>query len=132
MTDARDAQGNLLPDAERLTHLGTFLRRFKVDELPQLFNVLNGDMAVVGPRPGLPAQIAEYDDIGRKRLLVRPGLTGLAQTNGNIFLSWRERWQYDAFYVEHLSFMLDLRLIGRTLAIVIFGEHKFVNRPSRF
>jgi lipopolysaccharide/colanic/teichoic acid biosynthesis glycosyltransferase len=130
MTDARDAQGNLLPDAERLTALGHFLRRFKLDELPQLLNVLRGDMSIVGPRPGLLSQLAEYDANARKRLLVRPGLTGLAQINGNTYLSWSERWQYDTEYVDHLSFRLDAWIIWRTFAVILRGEGKFVRFPD--
>ncbi len=130
MTDARDAQGNLLPDAERLTRFGRFLRRFKLDELPQLLNVLRGDMSIVGPRPGLLLQLAEYDTNAHKRLLVRPGLTGLAQINGNTYLSWPERWQYDIEYVDHLSFRLDAWIIWRTFAVILRGEGKFVRFPS--
>ena len=82
-----------------VTRMGYWLRRFKINEVPQLFNILKGDMSIVGPRPSLPEQQAEYNDVARKRLMVRPGLTGLAQVQGNIHLSWPERWQYDAWYV---------------------------------
>jgi undecaprenyl phosphate N,N'-diacetylbacillosamine 1-phosphate transferase len=119
----------LAGDAE-VTRLGYWLRRFKLDELPQLVNVLTGDMSTVGPRPALPLQMAQYDATARKRLLVRPGLTGRAQVAGNIHLSWPERWHYDALYVENLSFRLDLRIIARTAAVLLLGEHKFLEPPD--
>lgn len=114
-------------DAE-VTRIGYLLRRLKIDELPQLINVLKGDMSIVGPRPGLPAQLKDFNEDGRIRLDVRPGLTGLAQINGNIFLSWPERWKYDRKYVESVSFILDLKIILKTFLIVILGEEKFVNK----
>lgn len=113
-----------------VTRFGYWLRRFKLDELPQLVNIIKGDMSLVGPRPALPNQLAEYDDRTRQRLAVRPGLTGLAQINGNIHLSWPERWQYDVFYVNNLSFWLDLFIMLRTLAVVVFGEKRFRKRPN--
>lgn len=114
-------------DAE-VTRVGYILRRLKIDELPQLINVLKGDMSIVGPRPGLPAQLKDFNEDGRIRLEVRPGLTGLAQINGNIFLSWPERWKYDRKYVESVSFILDLKIILKTFLIVIVGEEKFLNK----
>jgi len=111
-----------------LTCIGYWLRRFKLDELPQLFNVIKGDMSIVGPRPALPGQLTEYDDLARRRLKVRPGLTGLAQINGNILLSWSERWQYDATYVDNLSFWLDMKIILRTIAVVLLGESRFYKK----
>ena len=116
-------------DAE-VTKTGSILRRFKIDEVPQLINVLKGDMSLVGPRPGLPAQISEFNDDGRSRLLVKPGLTGLAQINGNIYLSWPERWKYDRKYVENLSFLLDVKIILKTFSIIIQGEEKFVKKSD--
>ena len=122
-----------IPDHEiigrdpEVTSVGYWLRRFKIDELPQIFNVIKGDMSIVGPRPALPAQLEEYNELALRRLTVRPGLTGLAQVNGNIHLSWLERWQYDAFYVENLSFWLDIKIIIRTIAVVLFGEKFFTN-----
>jgi lipopolysaccharide/colanic/teichoic acid biosynthesis glycosyltransferase len=113
-----------------VTRVGYWLRRFKLDELPQFISVLKGDMSVIGPRPGIPEQLSEYDENGRKRLLVRPGLTGLAQVNGNIQLSWPERWCYDAEYVDHLSFGQDLRILVRTFAVVILGEERFLKQPT--
>jgi undecaprenyl phosphate N,N'-diacetylbacillosamine 1-phosphate transferase len=117
-----------------LTGIGCWLRRFKLDELPQLFNVLKGEMSIVGPRPALSAQLSEYDEVGRMRLLVRPGMTGLAQVNGNIHLAWSERWYYDAFYVDNLSFTLDLRIIFRSISVIVFGEEKFLKplQPNSF
>jgi lipopolysaccharide/colanic/teichoic acid biosynthesis glycosyltransferase len=108
-----------------VTRVGYWLRRFKIDELPQLVNVLKGNMSLVGPRPALPDQLVVYDNVAMKRLIVRPGLTGLAQVNGNIHLSWPERWCYDAEYVEYLSFKLDIGIIYRTIAVVVFGENRF-------
>jgi lipopolysaccharide/colanic/teichoic acid biosynthesis glycosyltransferase len=125
-----------IPDHEILsndpdvTRVGAFLRRYKLDELIQLVNVLKGEMSVVGPRPALPRQLSEYDENGRKRLLVKPGLSGLAQINGNIYLSWPERWQYDARYVDNCSLALDLWIIWRTIAVMTFGEEKFLHSPT--
>jgi len=112
-----------------LTRLGFWLRRFKVDELPQLFNIIIGDMSFIGPRPALVGQLAEYDDFSRKRLEVRPGLSGLSQVNGNIHLSWQERWEYDVQYVEKASFLMDVSIFFRTLAVVIMGERRFLHKP---
>jgi len=111
-----------------VTRLGYWLRRFKLDELPQLFNVVKGEMSIVGPRPALPEQLSEYDDVGQKRLLVCPGLTGLAQVNGNIHLSWPERWQWDAVYIENVSLWMDLEIILRTAPVLLFGERRFARR----
>jgi undecaprenyl phosphate N,N'-diacetylbacillosamine 1-phosphate transferase len=105
-----------------VTSVGSILRRFKIDEVPQLWNVLIGDMSLVGPRPALPSQVSAYDEIARQRLAVRPGLTGLAQINGNIFLSWEERWKWDTEYVRRVSFALDLRILSRTLVVIVRGE----------
>jgi undecaprenyl phosphate N,N'-diacetylbacillosamine 1-phosphate transferase len=115
------------PGDPELTRVGAFLRRFKLDELAQLFNVLAGQMSVIGPRPALTRQLAEYDAVGRRRLLVKPGLSGLAQVNGNIYLSWPERWKWDAQYVDACSLRLDLWIIWRTIAVQIRGEEKFIH-----
>ena len=125
----RTPDHEIMGDDPELTSIGYWLRRFKLDELPQLFNVIKGDMSIVGPRPALPSQLPEYDDLARRRLEVRPGLTGLAQVNGNILLSWSERWQYDALYVDNLSFWLDIQIIARTVAVVLLGERRFYKRP---
>ncbi|MEO6914494.1 MAG: sugar transferase [Chitinophagaceae bacterium] len=113
-----------------VTRVGEFLRRFKLDELPQLLNVLKGDMSLVGPRPGMPAKIPELNADGKFRLLVRPGLTGLAQINGNIYLSWPQRWKYDRQYVTNLSFWLDIRIIFKTFLIILHGEKKFLKKTD--
>ena len=108
-----------------LTRVGYWLRRLKIDEFPQLVNVVKGDMSMVGPRPALPTQMSEYDEISRRRLEIRPGLTGLAQVSGNIYLSWQERWKYDVDYVNRISFCLDLSITLRTIGVMILGEKRF-------
>lgn len=108
---------------------GKFLRRTKIDELPQIFNVLKGDMSVVGPRPGLPYMLDEMPEWAKARLSERPGLTGLAQVNGNVELSWEQRWKYDVQYVGEISLVKDLRIILRTVLVVIFGESFFRRLP---
>ncbi len=105
-----------------MTRVGKFIRRFKIDELPQIFNVLTGDMSIIGPRPCLPSLKEKFDKNAHYRLQVRPGITGWAQVNGNIKNSWTVRWQYDRYYVENLSFLLDLKIIFKTIFIIIFGE----------
>lgn len=105
-----------------VTRVGSVLRRLKVDELPQLVNVLRGDMSLVGPRPTLPEQVAGYDAFQRRRLEVTPGLTGWAQVNGNTELDWPERILLDVWYVDHRSLWLDLRILARTLAVIVGGE----------
>jgi undecaprenyl phosphate N,N'-diacetylbacillosamine 1-phosphate transferase len=105
-----------------VTLFGKLARRLKIDELPQLLNVLKGDMSLVGPRPCLPSLQNEFNEDGSARLLVRPGLTGLAQVSGNIYLSWEERWKLDRKYVENQSLFLDLKIILRTVAVVVLGE----------
>jgi lipopolysaccharide/colanic/teichoic acid biosynthesis glycosyltransferase len=119
-----------LGDASEITLVGRLLRRTKLDELPQLLNVLRGDMSIVGPRPQLPVQLQDFDDNAKLRLLVRPGLTGMAQTHGNVALSWPERWYYDAYYVRNLSLSLDLWLMARTVRVVIQGEERFTRHPG--
>ncbi len=126
----RTSDHEIMPDDPELTRPGAFFRRYKLDELAQLYNVLRGEMSVIGPRPALPRQLAEYDANGRKRLQVKPGLSGLAQINGNIYLSWPERWVYDAKYVDECSLGLDLWIIWRTIAVAIYGEEKFLIRPN--
>jgi undecaprenyl phosphate N,N'-diacetylbacillosamine 1-phosphate transferase len=127
---------NHIPDREifasdpELTKVGKWLRRFKIDELPQLINIMKGDMAIVGPRPCLVSQLNDLDQNGIRRLEVKPGLTGLAQINGNINLTWEERWEYDRQYVETLSLKQDIRIILKTTLIIIFGEEKFTKLPN--
>lgn len=108
-------------DAE-VTTIGGIIRRLKIDELPQLINVVKGDMSLIGPRPCLPALIKDFNESGKKRLLVRPGLTGLAQVNGNIYLTWEQRWEFDRKYVENQSLALDLKIVSKTILIVLLGE----------
>lgn len=127
---SRQATSEIYGQHTELTRSGYWLRRFKIDELPQLFNVLMGDMSLVGPRPALPAQLAEYNEDGLKRLQVRPGLTGLAQVRGNIYLTWPQRWQYDAHYVDTSSLWTDLIIILRTIAVVVLGEGRFQQPPT--
>ncbi len=105
-----------------VTRLGSVWRRYKLDEVPQLINVLKGDMSLIGPRPCLPELAERFDGNGHYRILVRPGLSGMAQVNGNVYLSWPERWVYDRYYVENLSFTLDMKILLKTLGIVLFGE----------
>lgn len=114
MTGARDTAGALLPDAARLTSFGRLMRKFSLDELPQLLNVLKGDMSLVGPRPLLMEYLPLYSERQAKRHAVRPGMTGWAQVNGRNALGWEERFELDLWYVEHQSFRLDLRIIAMT------------------
>lgn len=119
MTDERDAEGNLLPDAQRLTKVGRFVRATSIDELPQIINVLKGDMALIGPRPLLVEYLPYYKERERLRHTVRPGITGYTQTHGRNNLSWDERLEMDAYYVEHLTFGMDLSVFFRTIYNVL-------------
>lgn len=119
MTDAKDAEGNLLPDEVRLTRFGKLLRSTSLDELPELFNILKGDMSLIGPRPLLVRYLPYYTGQERHRHDVRPGLTGLAQVNGRNALGWEDRFRYDLDYVNHISFGLDLKIIGMTVGKVL-------------
>lgn len=122
MTDERDEQGRLLPDKLRLTKVGRFIRATSIDELPQLFNVLKGEMALIGPRPLLPRYLGYYTERERLRHTVRPGITGWAQVNGRNLLTWDQKLEMDVWYVEHLSFMLDMRIVFFTIKNVIKRE----------
>ena len=122
MTDARDAAGELLPDEERLTPFGQFLRRTSLDELPQLWNVLRGDMSLVGPRPLLLQYVPLYSDRQRRRLEVRPGITGWAQINGRNALTWPEKFELDVWYVEHRSLWLDVKILFMTVKKILARE----------
>ncbi|MBS4019808.1 MAG: sugar transferase [Dechloromonas sp.] len=122
MTDARDADGNLLPDAERLPPFGRFLRSASLDELPELFNIFKGDMSLVGPRPLLMEYLPLYSERQARRHDVRPGLTGWAQINGRNALSWEEKFELDVWYVENRSFWLDLKIILLTVKKVLVRE----------
>jgi lipopolysaccharide/colanic/teichoic acid biosynthesis glycosyltransferase len=108
-----------------VTRIGAIIRRLKIDELPQVFNVLRGEMAIVGPRPSLPNLQEKFDENGRVRILVKPGLTGLAAVNGSIFLTWPQRWVFDRYYVEHLSWLLDFSIVMRTVVVLVMGERYF-------
>jgi lipopolysaccharide/colanic/teichoic acid biosynthesis glycosyltransferase len=109
-------------DSEGVTAVGKYLRRLKLDETPQLYNVLRGDLSLVGPRPCLPETLEEFGRDAMTRHSVRPGLTGLAQVNGNVLLSWRERLTFDLEYVRNCSFLLDFRIIAKTAAVIVLGE----------
>lgn len=122
MTDERDAEGNLLPDDVRLTSFGKALRATSLDELPELFNILKGDMSLIGPRPLLVKYLPLYNDEQRKRHLVRPGLTGYAQVNGRNAQTWKQRFAYDVEYVEKVSFVFDITVLFRTVITVLRRE----------
>lgn len=122
MTDARDENGELLPDGERLTEFGNFLRRSSLDELPELFNILKGDMSLIGPRPLLVGYLPYYTKREQLRHTVRPGLTGLAQVSGRNFLGWDERLARDVEYVENLSFLMDVKILLKTAMVVLKKE----------
>jgi len=121
MTNARDAGGKLLPDAERLTPFGQLLRRTSLDELPELWNVLKGDMSLVGPRPLLVRYLERYTPEQARRHETRPGITGLAQVRGRNALSWPEKFAYDVQYIDEWTPMLDLRILYETVAVVLLG-----------
>ncbi|MCJ8164442.1 sugar transferase [Pontibacter sp. E15-1] len=122
MTDARDAQGNLLPNKDRLTPFGKFLRKSSLDELPGLLNVLKGDMSLVGPRPLLVEYLPLYSAAQARRHEVKPGITGWAQVNGRNAISWEQKFAYDVWYVEHQSFKLDLEILYKTFLKVMKSE----------
>ena len=122
MTDERDASGNLLPDADRLTRVGTFVRSTSIDELPQLINVLKGDMALIGPRPLLVQYLPLYSKEQMRRHEVRPGISGWAQCHGRNQISWTEKFKLDVWYVDHLSLLTDLKVIFITIKKVFFRE----------
>ena len=122
MTNAKDANGILLPDAKRLTGAGKLVRKTSIDEIPQLINVLLGDMSLIGPRPLLPQYLPIYNDRQKKRHDIRPGITGWAQVNGRNAISWKQKLEYDAWYVENLSAGLDLKILLKTIKKVILSE----------
>ncbi|RMG37985.1 MAG: sugar transferase [Methanobacteriota archaeon] len=129
MTDARDAQGNLLPDEQRLTSFGRWLRSTSLDELPELWNVLKGDMSLVGPRPLLMQYLDRYTPEQARRHEVKPGITGWAQVNGRNALTWEDKFKLDVWYVDHLSFWLDMKIIALTIWKILKREG--INQPGR-
>ena len=122
MTDERDAEGNLLPDADRVTNVGRFVRSTSIDELPQLINVVKGDMALIGPRPLLSQYLPLYSEEQARRHEVRPGITGWAQCHGRNAISWTEKFKLDVWYVDHCSFLTDLKVIGITIKKVLVRD----------
>ena len=122
MTDERDEKGRLLPDNQRITRLGRFVRKWSLDELPQLFNVLKGDMSLIGPRPLLFKYIPLYSDEQRRRHEVKPGITGWAQVNGRNAISWQKKFELDVYYVDHLSFRLDFKIFWKTILKILKRE----------
>jgi undecaprenyl phosphate N,N'-diacetylbacillosamine 1-phosphate transferase len=116
-------------DDDRITPIGRILRRTKVDELPQLINVLRGEMSLVGPRPERIASLQDYDSEITKRLNMLPGMTGLAQVSGNIYLDLKERYRLDVYYVENFSLWLDLKILLRTVGVILLGEERYVDKP---
>ncbi|MBR6727556.1 MAG: sugar transferase [Clostridia bacterium] len=125
-----EANHDFSKDAESRTRFGNFLRRTKIDELPQLINVFKGDMSLIGPRPTVKEQVDAYTDHQRRRLLMRPGMTGLAQVNGNVALTWDERIEYDIRYIDRFSVFLDLRILCKTVLVVLLGEARF-KKPAK-
>lgn len=122
MNDKKDEHGNLLSDAERITKIGNFIRRTSIDEIPQLINVLKGDMSIVGPRPLLPSYLPLYNERQKLRHKVRPGITGWAQINGRNAISWQKKFEYDVWYVENESILLDIKIVIGTFKKVFVRE----------
>ena len=122
MNDRRDASGNLLPDAQRLTKVGKFVRSTSLDEIPQLLNVIKGDMSLIGPRPLLVQYLPLYNETQRRRHEVRPGITGWAQVNGRNAISWEQKFEYDVWYVDHVSLSLDFKILLKTIRKVFKQE----------
>ncbi len=132
MTDERDEQGNLLPDEIRLTRFGNLLRKTSLDELPELFCIIKGDMSFVGPRPLLVKYLPYYNERERLRHSVRPGLTGYAQAHGRNAISWEKKFEYDIYYVQHLSFLTDIKVIFDTVRAVLSHEGVVLNALEDF
>lgn len=122
MTDKKDSKGNYLPDADRLTPMGSFIRQTSLDEIPQLINVLKGDMAIIGPRPLLPQYLPLYNESQKRRHEVRPGITGWAQVNGRNAISWTKKFELDVWYIDHVSFVLDCKIVLLTVKKVFKKE----------
>lgn len=132
MNNAKDDQGNLKLDAERMTKIGSFIRKTSLDELPQLYNVLKGDMSIIGPRPLLPRYLALYSEEQKRRHEVKPGITGWAQVNGRNNISWKQKFEYDVNYVDNLSLCLDLKVIILTIQKVLGRKDITTEDPTRF
>lgn len=130
MTDERDASGKLLPDAERLTKVGRFVRSTSLDEIPQLINVIKGDMSLIGPRPLLVQYLPLYNEYQKRRHEVRPGITGWAQVNGRNAISWDQKFEYDVWYVDNISLSLDVKILIRTILKVFKREGISSNTSS--
>lgn len=122
MNDKKDIDGNLLPDEDRLTKIGSFVRKTSLDEIPQLLNVIKGDMSLIGPRPLLPSYLELYNDFQRRRNEVKPGITGWAQVNGRNSISWEKKFEYDVWYVDNISFLLDCKILIMTIFKVFKSE----------
>lgn len=122
MNDRKDSDGNLLPDGDRLTPVGAFVRKTSLDEIPQLLNVIKGDMSLIGPRPLLPSYLTLYNDFQRRRNEVKPGITGWAQVNGRNAISWERKFELDVWYVDQMSFLLDFRILILTVLKVFKSE----------
>lgn len=122
MNDKKDANGKLFPDAERLTKIGSFVRKTSLDEIPQLINVIKGDMSLIGPRPLLPQYLSLYSDFQNRRHEVKPGITGWAQVNGRNAISWDTKFELDVWYVDHISFVLDMKILFKTILKVVKSE----------
>lgn len=122
MNDKKDASGNLLPDAKRLTPVGRFVRKTSLDEIPQLLNVIKGDMSLVGPRPLLVDYLPLYNEVQKRRHEIRPGITGWAQVNGRNAISWEQKFEYDVWYVDNVSFALDMKILCKTVMKVFKRE----------
>ena len=132
MTDERDAEGNLLPDAQRLTKVGKFVRSTSIDELPQLINVLKGDMALIGPRPLLIQYLPYYSEREKLRHSVRPGISGWAQVNGRNNITWDNKLECDAYYAEHVSLLFDFKILWMTLYKVIKREGAIADKKENY
>ena len=122
MNDKKDSLGNLLSDAQRLTKIGSFVRKISIDEIPQLINVLKGDMSLIGPRPLLPEYLPLYNELQKKRHKVKPGITGWAQINGRNAISWQQKFEFDCWYVDKISFKLDMKIIVMTIKKIVIKE----------
>lgn len=128
MSDAIDAEGNLLPDEKRITPIGKFIRQTSLDELPQLINILRGEMSFIGPRPLLPDYLIRYSPEQRKRHLIKPGITGWAQVNGRNSISWQKKFEMDIWYVHHVSFAVDMKILLKTVVNVL--KRKDINEDG--